>query len=218
MGNLFSYDSPLIRGLNWLADIVLLNILFLASSLPIITIGASITAMYYVTGRRLRNEGTLWKDYWHAFRSNWKSATLLWIISLAFGLLVGFGFFYYLLSTFHGVNFVLFLLGLAFCFWGGTSIWSFLLLSFFDNTVSQTIKNALRCSIVFFTKTVVAVILNMTPFVVLIAFTKEFFQASMFWLFFWFAFSAWLTLVLMKKPIARLKEKSLSASCEDQKP
>ena len=45
--NLFSYDSPLSRFLYFIADIVTLHILWVIHSLPVITVGASTTALYY---------------------------------------------------------------------------------------------------------------------------------------------------------------------------
>ena len=44
MSNFFNMDNGLFRALGKLADLMLLNILFLVCSLPIFTIGASFTA------------------------------------------------------------------------------------------------------------------------------------------------------------------------------
>ena len=52
--NLFSYNSPLSRFLYFVADIVTLHILWIIYSLPIITIGASTTALYYSCMKRIR--------------------------------------------------------------------------------------------------------------------------------------------------------------------
>ena len=56
MSNFFNMDNGLFRALGKLADLMLLNILFLVCSLPIFTIGASFTAMYYVTLKLAENE------------------------------------------------------------------------------------------------------------------------------------------------------------------
>lgn len=211
MRQFFSQESPLIQGLTWLADIILLNLLFLSSSLLIVTGGTAITAMYYVTLRRIRQEGTLWKDYWCAFRNNWKSATPIWLAVLLSGLILMLSFYFYLSASFSGSKVVLFLLGiLTFC-WGGVSIWSFVFLSHFEGTVLQTIQNAFRCSIIFFPKTVLLIAINIAPLVVLIAYTKEFLQLGVIWLTIWFAFAAWLSMVLLKKPIQKLEQMSVSA-------
>ena len=56
MSNFFNMDNGLFRALGKLADLMILNILFLVCSLPIFTIGASFTAMYYVTLKLAENE------------------------------------------------------------------------------------------------------------------------------------------------------------------
>ena len=45
----FNYDSPIMQFLTRLTDLFILNFLFLICSIPIITIGASATALYSVT-------------------------------------------------------------------------------------------------------------------------------------------------------------------------
>ena len=56
MNRLFSLDGKLFHILSRIADLILLNVLWLLSSLPIITIGASTTALYYVMLKIVKNE------------------------------------------------------------------------------------------------------------------------------------------------------------------
>ena len=49
MGKFFNLDSPVMRVLGKAADLMILNLVFIACCLPIVTIGASITALSYVT-------------------------------------------------------------------------------------------------------------------------------------------------------------------------
>ena len=58
MGKLFDLDSPLFSGLNKLADLIYLNILTMICCIPIITIGASMTALNYVALKIVRNEAS----------------------------------------------------------------------------------------------------------------------------------------------------------------
>ena len=87
--NLFNLDGPFFRFGNILADIMILSLLWLILSLPIITIGASTTALFYVTTRRISDrESYLIKDYFKSFKENFKKATILWIMQLAMGTLL----------------------------------------------------------------------------------------------------------------------------------
>ena len=56
MGGLFNYDGPLVSFLNRLADLVILNIVFLICCIPVFTIGASLTALSSMTMKMARKE------------------------------------------------------------------------------------------------------------------------------------------------------------------
>ena len=80
MSKLFRMDSPLMRFLTKSADLMVLNILFCVTSIPLITIGASWTALYSVTLKMVRDEeGSVSRSYFRSFRQNFRQATLLWL-------------------------------------------------------------------------------------------------------------------------------------------
>lgn len=67
--------------------LVKLNVLFLLTCVPIVTIGAAVGAMTKVTVRMVRDiPNDVWYDYWRGFRENWKASTALGLVSvLIFG-------------------------------------------------------------------------------------------------------------------------------------
>lgn len=68
----------------------LLNILWFICSLPVFTIGASTTALYYASLKVIRDEEShAWTLFFHSFKENFKQATQLWLILLAAGLFLG---------------------------------------------------------------------------------------------------------------------------------
>ena len=70
---LFNYDNPVWRFIGKLGDLILLNILWTICSIPIFTIGASTTAVYYVTLKLVRDEdSSTIKGFFHSFKSNFK--------------------------------------------------------------------------------------------------------------------------------------------------
>ena len=80
MSKLFRMDSPLMRFLTKIAGLMVLNILFCVTSIPLITIGASWTALYSVTLKMVRDEeGSVSRSYFRSFRQNFRQATLLWL-------------------------------------------------------------------------------------------------------------------------------------------
>ena len=98
MNQFFSMDGALYRALAVLSDVLILGILWMVFSLPVVTIGASTTAAYFVSTRRISNrEGGVARDFWRSFRLNFKQATFLWLIWLVLMAAVGFNI--YSMST-----------------------------------------------------------------------------------------------------------------------
>ena len=82
----FDPDSPLMNGLSRMTDLVLLNLITLAGCLPVLTAGASLTAMHYVLLKMVRGEeGYVAADWLKSFKRNFRQATLIWLVFLAAG-------------------------------------------------------------------------------------------------------------------------------------
>mgnify|MGYP002623954266 CR=1 FL=1 len=90
---LFDMDGPLYTALDTFAKLVLCNMFFVLFSLPVFTIGASLSALYTCTQRLVyeeaREEKLVFLEFWHAFRRNFKQATVLWLICLGGMLCLG---------------------------------------------------------------------------------------------------------------------------------
>lgn len=79
----FNEDNFLHMILCRIWDIVLVNMLFIACSIPIVTIGPAFTAMHHTTLRIMKenNPGTF-RTFFHAFKQNFKQSFIVWITSL----------------------------------------------------------------------------------------------------------------------------------------
>lgn len=87
MNTLFSPDSTLMRSLSTVADVMVLNLLFIATSLPVVTLGASLTALNFTAMRIATGEcNSVTNDYFRSFRRNFRQAT---VIGLVLALLAG---------------------------------------------------------------------------------------------------------------------------------
>ncbi|MGN0294433.1 MAG: DUF624 domain-containing protein [Lachnospiraceae bacterium] len=72
--------------LSRLMDLLVLNFLFLLTSLPIITIGASLTALFSVSMKVVHDEESyISKNYVHAFRENFLQATAAFLVFIPAG-------------------------------------------------------------------------------------------------------------------------------------
>lgn len=89
MSSVFEADSPLMRFLTRVADLMILNLLFLATSLPIVTLGASLTALSGTAMRIARGESESTSgDYLRALRRDLRRGTALGLVVAGLGLVL----------------------------------------------------------------------------------------------------------------------------------
>ena len=155
MNRLFNLDSPIMVFLGKVGDLIWLNVLTMICCIPIVTVGASITALHYVSIKMVRNEeGYLTKNFFKSFRQNFFQATVLWVLMLFILAVAGADF--YFLSMMEGTVVEVVKIGLyavlLFCLC--SSIYWFPLLSKFENSLRNIVKNSLLLSIMHFPKTI----------------------------------------------------------------
>lgn len=81
MGKIFAYDSPIIQTINKIVDCVFVSILWLVFSLPLITFGASTSALYYTVNKVIHhNRSHVFREFWRSFKSSFKQSTIVWLI------------------------------------------------------------------------------------------------------------------------------------------
>ena len=169
---LFNYDSPFWSFMSRLADLIILNLLWIVFCIPVVTIGASTTAMYRVTLNMVRGEGSgVVRMFWDAFRLNLKQAVLIFLILLIPVLLVFYEFWMWL--------------GLVFC-WPSLILalvlaYVYPLLAQFDNSIKNTLKNACLLAIGSLPYSLVMAALNLLPVALFLFATSFFFRTAIFW-------------------------------------
>jgi len=84
-----SYDSKFGQIFLKLSYGCCLNVMWFICCLPIVTIGASTTALYYTSFKIAKDEGSyITKMFFKSFKQNFKQATIIWLIMLAAGALI----------------------------------------------------------------------------------------------------------------------------------
>ena len=145
LAGFFNYDNPVWRFIGKFWDVLVVNLLWVICSVPVFTIGASTTAMYYVTLKLARDEdGYTFRSFFKSFKENFKQATAIWLIFLAAGAVLGFELYYFFriaeASGFRTVMISVFL-AMAFVFLAMFT-YVFPLQARFYNPVKRTIFNA----------------------------------------------------------------------------
>lgn len=81
MRGIFRLDGPVYKAMLFIYYIIILNFLWILFSIPLVTIGASTTASFYVAGKIIRNEDVHeFHDFFKSFKQNFKQATIAWLI------------------------------------------------------------------------------------------------------------------------------------------
>lgn len=137
-GNLFSMDNPVWKYLGRVWDAIWLTMLWIVFSLPIVTIGASTTALFYVAQKIVKDEeGTIIKQFWETFKTNFKQATIIWLILAAAGVILGVNlWFYYQSDTSFAKMFLIVLIVFTYVYLM-VAHYIFAVLARFDNSVKN---------------------------------------------------------------------------------
>ena len=134
---LFQYDAPLWRAVSTIGDLIVLNLLACICALPVVTTGASLTALADTSRRMAQGEGTaVWWMFLTSFRRNFRTASLAWAVvgPVALVLLAAWIFVQAdELIVLKALISAVLLLGFPF-------LWS--LIARFENTVLRTLRNA----------------------------------------------------------------------------
>ena len=134
-------DSGIMRFLARITDLVLLQVLFLLTSLPIVTIGAGLTAMFAVS-RKLHQDAvtSVMRMYFEKFKSNFKKGTIVWLVMAAIAGILYVDLSYYSTQEAAVIMYVsLFLTGMAYFVF----LYIFPIMAWFENGLLSYFKNSL---------------------------------------------------------------------------
>lgn len=155
-------NSPVIAFLNKMTDLLLLNLLYLVCCLPIVTIGAATTALYYVSIVSIRSgDGYVIRRFLDSFRKNFKQATIIWLVLLCIGVVLGIDlFFWYRMGS--GFSKVMFCISMVpTVVVAIIALWIFPVLSKLEGGIKTTIKNAAAFGVgYFFPYTLILIVLT----------------------------------------------------------
>ena len=200
-------DNPIMRGMGRLADFIILNLLWVVCSIPIITIGASTTALYTVMLKLVKNEeGYIAKGFLKAFKENFKQSTIMWIIFLLISIVfvVDFVSIKLMSDEIGGILQILFLfMGALLAAW---MVYAFALQARFVNTVKNTLKNAMILVFAKLPFTVLIVLLTVGPVLVTFLTVRTLVIGVMVWFFAGVSLVAWLNSYLLRFVSKKLEE------------
>lgn len=186
--NFFVIDSPVMRFLGRVGDILLLNIVFVVTSIPVITIGTALSALYTVAMKLVRGEDpAIIKEYLKAYKRNFKPATICWLIMAVIGVLLFVDF--RLVAVFSGTAYTVMrlLLAMILGIWLLTFLYLFPYIARFENTILNSMKNALFLSVAHIPSTLMMLGVAIGLLIITLFTSKTFVIGTILWTFFGFA-------------------------------
>jgi uncharacterized membrane protein YesL len=209
MGKLFDQNHPLMRGLTDLGNVLLLSVCWVLFSIPVLTIGPATAALYYGTQKVVNGENIrVFRCFLKSFRENLKQGILLTIIFGAAAALIYYDFlFSYIVEESLGKILRIAFIVLA-VIWVAMVSYTFPLQAQFQNSLKNTLKNAMLLSLVHLGKTVQLVVLHLIPIAVCLMIPELFAKLLPIWLFGAPGLIAFFSMMRMKKVWQALLEQA----------
>lgn len=148
MSNFFSKSSIAMRFLSGLGALIIANFLFIITSIPIFTIGASLTALYRITFEiHMGNDPFVIRDYFRYFKENFKQATLVFVPSVVLFTVWGanlFVLYNYLDKSWRWVQFpVIIMMVIA----GAVLVYMFPMIALYEQKTTKMLRDSALISI-----------------------------------------------------------------------
>lgn len=196
-----SIEHPFFEFMGNIGDWIILNVLFVVTSLPVVTIGMTATAMYKVALRRVRGESRYAaREYFEACREEWRQSTKLWLFFLITGAILLFDVLYGK-NLWRGLNVAIGVLVVLWCF---TVTYAFPLQARFQNSMKNTLAHALLLAFQNLPATLVMVALNCIPAVCIAAGAFVTMAAMPIFLAIGFSLIVWINSLFLTRIFQRL--------------
>lgn len=191
---MFSIEGKFYEVLSKMVDLIILNIVYILCCIPIVTIGASTTALYGVTKKMAKqNEGYIIRNFFKLFKENFKQSTMMWLILFVVGIIPTLDL-YIINNMPKGMGqtvlrgfALLAIILVLFVF-----LYAMALQSTFENTVKNTLKNALLMGLGHFPWTLLIMLVAVSPFLSLMVMGNYWSTELLVMMLIWFSGGAYI--------------------------
>jgi len=213
----FSLDGPIFRIMEKIADLFIVNLLTLFLMAPVITGGAALTAACKVMQNMVtNNEQPVFKTYFKTFASEFKHATLAWLITLVLLAILIYNVTVVYMSFAGNLQFLLYImLAVASVVFLGTGCYVFPMIARYENTFKQHLRNALLLAMANLPKTILMLAMYLAPVIIALLSIDVFFRVSIFWLMIGIGLTVYTNAKLMQPIFQKLEEPEESSETQE---
>lgn len=202
-----SYDGLLARIVRYIWNLFVLNLCFILCCLPVITIGAAISAMYAVFLNDFRESGVL-RKFFGAFAENFKQATVIWLIFMALAAVLAANWYYLLTYSLGGNGLLLAVAAVVSVLYLSVVSFAFALQAKYENSPLQTMKNALILSIGKLFSGVLMSFVNLFPVIMFVVDLDVFVNVVAIWIPLGFALQIQINALIVRRVFRKLQPKN----------
>lgn len=177
MDRIFAPDSKIYLFFQAAGELFILNLLYLLTCVPVVTVGISTAALCQCVLAMQKGDGGLFRLFFSVWRSEWKQATLVWLVLLALSAPVLSAVYFLPMSSLPGLMVTVLL---AFT-WLGITAWVFPLMARFRNRTAAHLRNALILTFAHLIQSVLMAVSILVPFVMLAFFPYWFLRLGFIW-------------------------------------
>lgn len=181
LSEFFNYDNAVWRFIAKLWDVLILNLIWMVCCIPVFTIGASTTALYYVMLKVADDSDSHHLQlFFKSFRMNFKQSTVIWLVMLAVGAVIAVDIRFFSVSGIvsgAAKNIIVYLLLVGAVVYAAVFLYIFPLQCRFYNKIRKTFVNALLMSIKHFPQTILMLVAD--GLIILLTVTR--FPLLVFW-------------------------------------
>lgn len=204
MRKLFDLDSGIMRFLSQVADLMILNLTFLICCIPVFTIGTALTSLTCMTMRTDRGEeGYMLRGFLKAFKENFKKSTLIWLVMLAIGAVIGLDLLVINNSGMHFMSVYRLVFYACIFVYIMVLLYVFPLQARFENPVLTTLKNACIFAIAYFPYTMLMTVVTVGAVLLTFVNANTFTWGLLVWILLGFALVARINSIFLNKIFAK---------------
>ncbi len=162
--NFMNQDNVVVIALNRIGDIIIANLLFLLCSIPLVTIGPSLTALYHCMLRIVKgnDDGTI-KTFFRAFRQNFVQSLTAWLAIIAVGFILFLDTRFLVQNASEAGKIFYYLSGLVLALLVIIALYIFPVIAAFSNTLKNLVKNSIIFAFMHIPSTLLIAVISILP-------------------------------------------------------
>lgn len=166
MRGMFDLESNFMQLLSSIADLVIVNVLFIICSIPLFTMGAAFSAMHYVLLKMVNQEDShIIRTFFEAFRQNFKRATPPWLVFFVISAVIAADVEFMIRGEVTIPQISLIVFGVLYALMFMVMIYALPMISRYENSTKQILKNSLFIGMLNLPKSIGMVLMYVAPIV-----------------------------------------------------